>query len=139
MPGTFRIAAIFAACFCPGMLLGQSCADNLSDDPSDVSLTALVSCVKEVAAENADLRAKLRAIELTPVPKVTATEHHFNDVRQGAQIPGSSGAVMCALTRVDDDTRDGQCRVYKQNNLWLMQTGAGSGEQVCSAVCLFIR
>ena len=60
----------------------------------------------------------------------------FNNVPEWTAIPKSNGAAFCALSRVDDDTRDGKCELYNDNGVWKYRTGGHSGDQVCTAICL---
>lgn len=65
--------------------------------------------------------------------------HTFSDVRQSAQIPGSTGAAFCGLSGVDDDSPAGGCYISHRNGNWLMTTGGGDGDQGCQVICLFIE
>lgn len=58
-----------------------------------------------------------------------------------ATLSGSSGAILCALARVDDDTPVGSCLVMTPqagSSLWRYRLGAGPGDQACAFVCLFL-
>lgn len=61
----------------------------------------------------------------------------FTDVRQAAPIPGSSGAIFCGLTYVDDDGPDALCEVSRDGTEWFMKTGLGGDFNACKAMCLF--
>jgi len=63
--------------------------------------------------------------------------HSFCNEPTAAEIPGSEGAIFCALTMVDDDSPAGICEVFHQGDKWVMRTGAAScGAQACSVTCM---
>jgi hypothetical protein len=64
----------------------------------------------------------------------------FHSVRRAAPLPGSRGVALCALTAVDDDTRDGWCKVFFDENAgeWMHQTGGGASDNYCEATCLWL-
>ena len=64
-------------------------------------------------------------------------QHGFNDVRQYSVIPGSQGAIFCALAVVDDDSANAYCEVSSQNGEWMIKTGEGPSWNGCSVHCLF--
>jgi hypothetical protein len=47
---------------------------------------------------------------------------------------------MCSLTTVDDDTHNGWCKVFfdEQVGEWMSQTGGGADENNCEATCMWI-
>jgi len=61
--------------------------------------------------------------------------HGFNNVLEWTEIPGSQGAIFCALTRVDDDSPKGTCEIGRGSGKWLYRTSGGSGDNACSARC----
>ena len=64
----------------------------------------------------------------------------FSAALRARPIPGSQGAMMCALTTVDDDSSDGWCKVYfdEQFGEWMHQTGGTGGDNYCEATCMWI-
>jgi hypothetical protein len=62
--------------------------------------------------------------------------YSFCNATAGVVIPNSQGALLCALSYVDDDTITGWCNVHPSGGAWVAQTGAGCGENACAAVCI---
>ncbi|MBT9558105.1 MAG: hypothetical protein IV100_18875 [Myxococcales bacterium] len=62
--------------------------------------------------------------------------YSFCNVTNGIAIPGSEGALFCALTYVDDDNAESWCQVYPQDGQWYARTGSGCGGNACGAYCL---
>jgi hypothetical protein len=64
----------------------------------------------------------------------------FHTVPQPLPLPESQGAAFCALTTVDDDTPDGWCKVFfdEQTGDWMAQTGGGNTDQYCEATCMWL-
>lgn len=62
--------------------------------------------------------------------------YSFCNVTSGIAIPGSEGAIFCALSFVDDDNAESWCQVYPQDGKWFARTGSGCGGNACGAYCL---
>jgi hypothetical protein len=61
----------------------------------------------------------------------------FSNLHEAAEIPGSEGAVLCALTHVDDDSPVGSCTITRDDKKhWLVSTGGNGGDNACAATCL---
>ena len=66
----------------------------------------------------------------------TRSNFSFCDVRTAREIPNSEGAMFCALTRVDDDSPSGYCRIFEIDDVWYYQTGGDCGANACGGMCL---
>ena len=67
-------------------------------------------------------------------------DYPFSNLIQGAQIPGSEGALFCGLTLVDDDTPSGSCEINRDgDNHWIAKTGDGGNGNACRATCLLVK
>jgi hypothetical protein len=66
--------------------------------------------------------------------------YRFAEVLRPTPLPRSRGAAMCSLTTVDDDSPNGWCKVFFDEQLgeWMSQTGGTDADQYCEATCMWI-
>ena len=93
----------------------------------------------EQAAEQALEAAAAARKAATAPPAFRVTRRAFGNSRKATPIPGSKGAILCALSHVDDDTGVGACHIYPEKGGWMVRTGGNSRDQACTAVCLFAQ
>lgn len=63
----------------------------------------------------------------------------FDGITAFTNVPGAKDAFYCALSRVDDDSLQGSCRVRNFDGVWQYQAGGGSGDNHCRVICLFLK
>ena len=144
----FCISALAAALLATGAAGNEAQSLSISE-----RLDVLLSQYTELRSEHDSLRARVdvaegkldaldEAIEALPddvvlIPRIIDTG--FDGITTFTNVPGATDAFFCALSRVDDDSPQGSCRVRKSNGVWQYQAGGDSGDNHCRVICLFLK
>jgi hypothetical protein len=135
-------AASIAIAIATSTAFAAGCTSKIN--PKEKPIEPIISCLVELEAENEKLRdevVKLKATQSTGKPiNFGLVDFLFENLVQGAQIPGSEGALFCGLTLVDDDAPSGKCEISRdKDNHWIAKTGGGEAANTCRAMCLMAQ